>query len=80
MRTWVTGAYNGTQRMCTWADMGLQGVQWLCTGDDRKNTGCDRERHGIFIRTEVFKASSVKRSPYFSYRYKDDRLRKLFLY
>lgn len=30
-----------------------------CTGDDSENTRSDRGSHGIFIRTGVFRASSV---------------------
>lgn len=54
----VTGADSGAHGMCTVADRGLQGVQGM-TGDDRESTWSDRERQGIFIRTRVFKASSV---------------------
>lgn len=59
----VTGTYSGTQGMRTVADRGVQGLctgdDMGCTGDDRENTGVDRERQGIFIRTGLFKASSV---------------------
>lgn len=52
--------------MCTVADRESQGVQGLCTGadrgctvDDRENTGDYTGRQQMFIRTEVFRASSV---------------------
>lgn len=61
----VTGAYIGTQRICTMADRGLQDIQGVCTGadrgcpgDDGENTGGDWGRRGIFIRTGVFRTSS----------------------
>lgn len=52
--------------MHTGAHMGLQGVLEICTGadrgctvDDRENTGDYTGRQQMFIRTEVFRASSV---------------------
>lgn len=52
--------------MQTGAHMGLQGALGICTGadrgctvDDRENTGDYTGRQQIFIRTEVFRASSV---------------------
>lgn len=42
----VTGAYIGTQGMCTLADRGSQGVLGLCTGADRGCTGTDMESRG----------------------------------
>lgn len=56
----MTGAYSGTQGMCTAANRGSQGVQGLCSGADMVCRGGDSGRHGIFIRTGVFTASSVK--------------------
>lgn len=50
----VTGAYGGAQGLCTVADRGSQGVQELCTRDDREIEG--RERQGIIIRTWGFQS------------------------
>lgn len=60
----MTGAYNGTQGICTIADRGLQEIYRVCVqgltgpGDDGENTGGDWGRRGIFIRTGVFRTSS----------------------
>lgn len=54
---WVTVAHSNTQGMCTGADRIAWSVQWRMTGKTLGVTGKD----GIFIRTEVFRASSVVR-------------------
>lgn len=50
----MTGAYNGTQGICTMADRGLQDIQGVCTGADRGAQGMPGKTQGVTGEDEGF--------------------------